>query len=192
LTASPAIGKEVAQLAIELFGGEDSVSENQEFNPIRIAPPKPFEMGDSARSELIESNPDYGIIVCRCEEISKGEILEALRRNVKCNSLDGVKRRVRAGMGRCHGSFCSSQVLDIIAAERRLPPHNIRKSGSGSEVLFGNSKALLQKKASSAQRISDRDSKADAETTALLHQKALEIQAAKEQNRKDSINDGDE
>jgi glycerol-3-phosphate dehydrogenase len=189
LTAAPAISMEVAQFAVDFFGGEGSVRENPDFNPVRSAPPKPLEMSDSERSDLIEANPDYGIIICRCEEISKGEILEALRRNVKCNTLDGVKRRVRAGMGRCHGSLCAPQVIDIIAAERRLPPHNIRKSGSGSEKVFGNSKTLLQKKASSAQRITERDFKADMETTALLHKKALELQAAKEQNRKESVDD---
>jgi len=192
LTAAPAISKEVARLTIELFGGEGSIIENPEFNPIRLPPPKPREMSDMARSDLIETNPDYGIIICVCEEISKGEILEALRRDLKCNSVDGVKRRIRAGMGRCHGSSCTPQVLDIIASERRLPLQNIRKSGSGSEILFGNSKTFLQKKVSSTQRIPDRDSEADKETTALMHQRALEIQAAREQSRKESIDDGDE
>jgi len=190
LTAAPAISTEITHMVIDFFGGEGSVNENPEFNPKRTAPPRPVELSDTARSELIETNPDYGIIVCKCEEISKGEVLDALRRNVKCSTVDGVKRRLRAGMGRCQGSHCTPLIVDIIAAEKRLPPQNIRKSGSGSEKLYGQSKVLQQKKDSSSQRVLNRDLKLDNETTVLLHKKALEIQAAKDQSRKDSAYDG--
>jgi len=151
LTAAPAISVDIAQLVLEFFGGENSVGANPGFNPVRIAPPRPAQMDNDARSTLIETNPDYGIIICRCEEISKGEILGALRRNVRCDTIDGVKRRVRPGMGRCHGSYCGPQVLEIIAAEKRLAPHNVKKSGTGSEVLFGSLKTLQQKRTTGAE-----------------------------------------
>jgi len=189
LTAAPAIGVEAAQMVIEFFDGVNSVSENPDFNPKRSPPPRPGNMSETAYAELIETNPDYGIIVCRCEQISKGEILNALRREVKCYTVDGVKRRVRAGMGRCNGSHCMPYIINLIASDKRLTPQNVRKSGSGSEKLYGSTKAHLQKKASSASRISSRDSKSSAETTALLAKKAQEIQAAKAQERKDSFND---
>jgi len=190
LTAAPAISTEVTQMVVDFFGGENSVSENPEYNSKRLAPVRPSQLSDSERSELIEANPDYGIIICRCKEISKGEILDALRQNIKCTSLDGVKRRVGACMGRCHGSHCTPLILDIIATEKRLPPQTIRKSSSGSEVLFGLSKTLQQKKSTTEQRISDPESKTDPMLVALLHQRAEEAaMALDEQNRKDSEDD---
>jgi len=186
LTAAPAISVDVAEIVLDFFGGESSVGTNPEFNPKRIAPQRLATMDDNARAELIESNPDYGIILCRCEEISKGEVVNALRRSLKCETIDGVKRRVRAGMGCCHGSFCTPQVLEVISSEKRLTPQNVRKSGSGSEKLYGSTKALLQKKASTFD-LTSREGKTDSETIAKLHK----LQAAKEK-RKDSIDDGSE
>ena len=149
LTAAPAVSVEVAQMVLDFFGGESTVSSNPEFNPKREAPTRPATMENDALAALIDSNPDYGIIVCRCEQISKGEIVAALRRSVRCDTIDGVKRRVRPGMGRCHGSFCTPLVLDLISSEKRLAPHNVRKSGSGSEKVYGNSKVLLQEEKTS-------------------------------------------
>jgi len=144
LTAAPAISVEVSNMVLDFFGGEGTVGANDEFNPKREAPTRPETMDNESLSSLIENNPDYGIIICRCEQISKGEIVAALRRNVRCDTIDGVKRRVRPGMGRCHGSYCTPLVLDIISSEKRLAPQNVRKSGSGSEKLYGNSKTLMQ------------------------------------------------
>ena len=73
------------------------------------------EMPSAERAALIEKNPDYGIIVCRCEEVSKGEILDALRSPICVPTVDAVKKRVRPGMGRCQGGFCSPLVIGIIA-----------------------------------------------------------------------------
>jgi glycerol-3-phosphate dehydrogenase len=179
LTSAPAISEEVCRLVIEMFGGEEKVDKNPEFNPKREAPPRLTEVDDSERASLIETDPDYGIIVCKCEGISKGEILNALRRNVRCNTHDGVKRRVRGAMGRCQGSRCSPQIIDIIAAEKRLLLHNVKKSGSGSEKLFGNPKTLLQKKMSSSSRIIERD-RTDSDTVQRLHMKAQELKAKQE------------
>jgi len=188
LTSAPAISEEVCRMVLDMFGGEDKVERNPNFDPIRSAPPRFAQMDDQERAKLIESDPDYGIIICRCEGISKGEVLNALRRNVKCFTHDGVKRRVRTTMGHCQGSFCSPQIVDIIAAEKRLLPQYVRKSGSGSEKLFGNPKALLQKKMSSSSRISDRD-RTDPETVARLHKKAQELHGKKEKESENYVDE---
>jgi glycerol-3-phosphate dehydrogenase len=179
LTSAPAISEEVCNMVIEMFGGEETVGKNPDFNPKREAPPRLSEMDDSERARLIETDPDYGIIVCRCEGISKGEILNALRRSVRCFTHDGVKRRVRATMGRCQGSRCSALIVDIIAVEKHLLPHNVRKNVSGSEELFGNPKTLLQKKMSSSTRLQERD-RTDSDTVQRLHMKAQELKTAKD------------
>jgi glycerol-3-phosphate dehydrogenase len=93
------------------------------------------------RQILIKENPDYGVILCRCEEVSKGEILDTLRRPVPCDTVDGVKRRVRPGMGRCQGGFCGPLVLQLIAEEKGIPLEQVTKNGPGGEVLCGESKA---------------------------------------------------
>lgn len=137
LTAAPAIGQDVANIAVKLLGGEAVVEKRATFNPKRDAPPCLSKLDLEARAQLIRENPDYGIIICRCEEVSKGEILDALRRNIPCYTLDGIKRRVRPGMGRCQGSFCGPLVLDIIAGEKGLSYSDVKKSGSKADVLLG-------------------------------------------------------
>ncbi|MCL2820374.1 MAG: NAD(P)/FAD-dependent oxidoreductase [Oscillospiraceae bacterium] len=190
LTAAPAIGVEVAKLVLDSFGGESTVGLNNEFDPVRIAPTRPSQMDVSARAALIESNPDYGIIICRCEEISKGEVIAALRRNVRCDSIDGVKRRVRPGMGCCHGSYCTPLVLDIISSDKRLAPHNVRKSGSGSEKLYGLSKTILQNKELSFFGEFGKN-RTDPETAKRLQARAIAMMTA-HSDRKDTDINADE
>lgn len=140
ITAAPAIGVDVAKMAAELaaeFAGAGKDARfKPDFDPVRKAPPRTARLGDAARAELIAQNPDYGVIICRCEEISKGEILDALRRCVPCDTVDGVKRRARPGMGRCQGGFCGPLVLDIIAKEKGVAYDRVSKSGDGSEILY--------------------------------------------------------
>jgi len=187
LTSAPAVSEEVCRMVVEMFGGEENVTNNPDFNPKRSAPPRPSQMDEPELASLIDTDLDYGIIVCKCEGISKGEIKNALRRNVRCFTHDGVKRRVRATMGLCHGSFCSPQIIDIISSEKGLLLQNVRKSGSGSEKLFGNPKTLLQKKMSSSSRVTSRD-RTDPETVSRLHKRAQELEAAKEK-KSDSLTD---
>ena len=140
LTAAPAIGVDAARMAVELLGGEQAVEKNTEFDPVRRIAPRTAKLDAEARVELIGQNPDYGVIICRCEEVSRGEIISALRRNIPCDTIDGVKRRVRPGMGRCQGGFCGPLVLDIIAREKGIALDRVKKSGDGSELLFGPTK----------------------------------------------------
>ena len=140
LTAAPAIGVDVARMVIEMLGADANASLDPGFNPVRKAPPRVAQMDYAARAQLINSNPDYGVIVCRCEEISKGEVLDALRRDVPCDTIDGVKRRARPGMGRCQGGFCGPQVLEIIAKEKGLALSAVGKESDRSELLLGRTK----------------------------------------------------
>jgi glycerol-3-phosphate dehydrogenase len=95
------------------------------------------------RDALIKEKPDYGVIVCRCEEISRGEVLAALRRSVPCDTVDGIKRRVRPGMGRCQGSFCGPNVAQIIAAEKNIPVTEVMKMADNSRILLGDNKERI-------------------------------------------------
>jgi glycerol-3-phosphate dehydrogenase len=144
LSAAPAIAADIARFAVEIlrdvFDRESTV--NESFNPQRKPIPHVAAMDKEARHELIRSSPDYGVILCRCEEVSKGEILDALRRPVPCDTLDGVKRRVRPGSGRCQGGFCGPLILSLIAAEKNISPEEITKNGRG-RILWGKIKQDL-------------------------------------------------
>ena len=136
LTAAPAIAVDISKMAAEYLGA--GVNEN--FKARRMGIVRAAELGDSERDALIKKNADYGVIVCRCEEISRGEVLAALRRSVPCDTVDGVKRRVRPGMGRCQGSFCGPNVAQIIAAEKKIPVTEVRKMSDNSRLLLGGNK----------------------------------------------------
>ena len=141
LTAAPALGEDGAALAEELLRAQGvPVQPNPAFEPCRTAIPRTAALPDEARSALIRSDPDFGVIVCRCEEVSRGEIRAALHRPVPCDTVDGVKRRVRPGMGRCQGGFCGPLVAGIIAEELGIPPEKVQKSGGGSELAVGRTK----------------------------------------------------
>ena len=95
--------------------------------------------------EIIEKNSDYGEIICRCENISKGEIIKAIHQPVPARSLDAIKRRTRAGMGRCQGGFCSPRVLRILSEELKIPFLKVTKKGLGSEILKTMIKDMVNK-----------------------------------------------
>ncbi|MCQ2787234.1 MAG: (2Fe-2S)-binding protein, partial [Bacilli bacterium] len=136
LSCSPAIGKEVAKLAAVLL---KDTRFNSNFNPKREAPidfaSLPLEMKDN----LIKRNPNYGEVICRCEKITKQEIIDAIRRPLPVNSTDAIKRRTRAGMGRCQGGFCGPHVLKILAEEKGVDYASIAKKGN-ARVLDRKSK----------------------------------------------------
>ncbi|MDR1374136.1 MAG: FAD-dependent oxidoreductase [Treponema sp.] len=142
LTAAPAIAVDAARFAVDLLGAQGrQIGLNGRFNPLRKPIPRPARMEDAERAALIKENPDYGIILCRCEEVSRGEILDSLRRPVPCDTPDGVKRRVRCGGGRCQGGFCGPLIVQIIAGEKDIPLNRVEKSGPGSRILAGETKS---------------------------------------------------
>ena len=97
-------------------------------------------MSEKELDELIKKNPSYGKIVCRCEHISEGEIIDALNSPLKPVSIDALKRRVRPTMGRCQGSFCIPKLIRIMANERRLKKEKIQQDQEGSELIVGDIK----------------------------------------------------
>jgi glycerol-3-phosphate dehydrogenase len=150
LTAAPAIAVDAARFAVELLEERGrKVLPRNHFNPIRRAVTAVSQLNDEERSALIARNPDYGIILCRCEEVSRGEIIDCLRRPVPCDTLDGIKRRLRPGMGRCQGAFCGPLLTQIIAEEKGLPLEAVTKDGGAGYVLCGPIKSPPGKRASS-------------------------------------------
>lgn len=130
LTAAPAIG---VQLAGEIAGYLGS-EKKADFNPIRRVV-RPREMDFEARQQLVKENPAYGTIVCRCEQVSEGEIIDAIRRPLGAKSMDGVKRRTRAGMGRCQAGFCSARVMELLRRELG-EDFTVTKNGGVSPMTF--------------------------------------------------------
>ena len=137
LSASPAIAEYIVELLKDMGL---SPEENKNFNPIRR--PMDFfkELSIEGKNALIKENPSYGKIVCRCEEITEGEIIDALTLNPPAKDLDGVKRRTRSGMGRCQGGFCSPSVTELIAKIKEIPYEEVTKTGEGSDINFERTK----------------------------------------------------
>ena len=132
LTCADGLGRYVAdKVAAEL-----GVEGNPAFDPHRPGIRRVRDLPLSQRAALVRENPDYGEILCHCEDVSKAEIREAIRRGAV--SVDGVKRRVGAGMGRCQGSRCERAVMELLAEELGVPVTAVRKDGPGSEILEGS------------------------------------------------------
>ena len=137
LTSAPAIAKYVTE---DIVGKMLSPAANENFDGTRT--PERFfkELSVEEKNALIKREPAYGRIVCRCEEITEGEIVRAIRENPPARSMDAVKRRTRSGMGRCQGGFCQPHVAEIIARELNIPFEEVTKSGKGSELVLGVTK----------------------------------------------------
>lgn len=136
LTAAPAIGRMVAQIIKEL----SNAKEKTDFIAARKGILDPKTLDQEVHAALIQQQPAYGTIVCRCELVSEGEIIDAIRRPLGAKSLDGVKRRTRAGMGRCQAGFCSPRTMELLARERNLPLSEITKLGGSSKLIMGRNK----------------------------------------------------
>ncbi|MEF9880179.1 MAG: (2Fe-2S)-binding protein, partial [Clostridia bacterium] len=94
-------------------------------------------MSTEERAEAVARDPEYGALVCRCEQVTEAEIRAAIRRPVGAKTIDAVKRRTRAGMGRCQGGFCSPRVLEILSEELGIDPTEVTKCGGESQLLVG-------------------------------------------------------
>ncbi len=134
LTCCVSIAKHIIDL---LEKGGLTLTERKNRNPLREDPHKFRKMTDGEKNEVIKKDPAYGKIVCRCETVSEGEILDAIRRNPKALDIDGVKRRTRSGMGRCQGGFCGPYIMALIAKENNIPMEEVTKSGGESRMLTG-------------------------------------------------------
>ena len=136
LSSSPAIGEMVAGLIREKLG----LSPRPDFVPTRKGIVNPQTLSFAERQALVKENPAYGRVICRCETVTEGEILDALRSPIPPRSVDGVKRRVGAGMGRCQGGFCGPRVVEILAREQQVSPGAIVQDKAGSWLLAGQTK----------------------------------------------------
>lgn len=130
LTAAPAIAEMVREI---LLRNGLALKKKKKFYETRKRTKHLFDMSTRKIKKMVKEDPGYGDIVCRCETVSKKEIVEAISRGAK--TLDGVKFRTRAQAGRCHGSFCTARILRILAKERNVPFSEITKRGKGSEVI---------------------------------------------------------
>lgn len=131
LSSAPAI----AEYVVELLGYDLKEKENlKELKDYTLLKNLPL----NKQKELIKGNPDYGEVVCKCEKITKGDILSALNRPLKVRSVDGIKRRTNAGMGSCQGGFCFTKVVNLILKSRKIKYEEVLKENRGSEVAVGN------------------------------------------------------
>jgi glycerol-3-phosphate dehydrogenase len=134
LTAAPAIAEELVAL-MERSGLE--MVENPAFIAANVRVPLFRECSAAQQARMIADDPRYGRIVCRCETVTEGDVVRAIHRPSGARTIDGVKFRTRAGMGRCQAGFCGPRVLEILARELGMGPLSITKCGTGSEILVG-------------------------------------------------------
>lgn len=137
LTSAPAIGEWMAEKIVEKLRKTQKVDEKKDFQETRKDIPNIASMDQAEAAALIAENPAYGTIICCCEKVTEGEIIDAIRRPLGARSLDGIKRRTRAGMGRCQAGFCSTKVMDILARELGIPLEEVTKAGGASRMLTG-------------------------------------------------------
>ncbi len=139
VSAAPATGREV----VELLGQEGlELKEKPDFNPYRKGITDFDALSEEEKQELIAADSRYGHVVCRCETVTEGEIVEAIGRGA--TTLDGIKFRTRAGMGRCQSGFCLPRVMSILSRELGIPEKELTKKGSESRQLLYESKELVE------------------------------------------------
>ena len=137
LSSAPAIA-EYARELLEKSGAKLSL--RPDFNPLR-KPMHYFREADiDTKNEIIAKKPEFAHVICRCETVTEGEIIEAIRTNPKPSDVDGVKRRTRASMGRCQGGFCTPYIVELLSRELSVPYEAVTKFGGGSYINVGKTK----------------------------------------------------
>lgn len=137
LSAAPAI----AEYVVELFKGVvGELNEKDNFVERRKPIIRFMELSDEEKISVIKKDARYGRIVCRCENITEGEIVDVINRPAGARTVDAIKRRARPGMGRCQGGFCGPRVMEILARELGKDIKEIVKDGSDSYILTGETK----------------------------------------------------
>lgn len=140
LSAAPAI----AETVVEMLADQGlPLRKKEDWNPIR-RPAHAFRSASlEEKNRIIRRDKTYGRVVCRCETVTEGEILEAIRQNPPARDLDSVKRRTRAQMGRCQGGFCMPHIAELLSRELDIPFEQVTKSGAGSEIIVGRTKEIM-------------------------------------------------
>lgn len=139
LTSSPAI----AEMIVGIIQDKYNFPKNENFVGKRKGITCMEELSIEEKNEMIKKDPKYGAIVCRCEMVTEGEIVEAINRPIGATSLDGLKRRVRQGAGRCQAGFCTPRAMEILSRELGIPMTEVTKKGTGSNMLVGKIKEDL-------------------------------------------------
>ncbi|MDF2820984.1 MAG: putative dehydrogenase [Clostridiales bacterium] len=140
LSCTPAIGKFVAELVTDI----DIIPlvKKIDFISTRKGIPHIIELPKEERDKLIKETPAYGNVVCRCETITEGEIIDAIQRPIGAKTLDGIKRRTRSGSGRCQAGFCTPKIMEILARELQINLEDISKSSGESNLIIGKNKEI--------------------------------------------------
>ncbi len=136
LASAPAISKEAVRLVNEKL----HLEVNNDFNPFRRKVIRLKKMSESERNELIKNDKTFGHIVCRCEGVSEGEVIDCIRRNAGARTIKGVKKRCRPGFGKCQGGFCEPLIVEILCRELNLDPLNVRYDSKDSYILQSETK----------------------------------------------------
>lgn len=139
LAASPAIAEEVIDL---LKDAGEKFKEKKDYDPIRPARPCFREMSHEDRKLLIAMDPRYGRVICRCENVTEGEVVAEIHAPIPATTYDAIKRRTWLGTGRCQGGFDTPRVVQILSEELGISPLEITKKGSGSNFLFRPTKQV--------------------------------------------------
>lgn len=142
LSAAPALGRYLA----EMIASDQGLVRKTETVPFPVRSVPFREMSPEEQAEAVRRNPLYGNIICRCETVTEAEIVAAVHRPVPARSIDAVKRRVRAGMGRCQGGFCSPRVAAIISREAGIPLQDVTKNGGRSWLLTGTLTEMAERR----------------------------------------------
>ena len=133
LTSAVPISKEIVRLIKEV----EELKENPDFNPIRKRMVTFRDKSHEEQAKLIEENPDYGEVICRCETITKAEVLAAIRGPLGAKTMTGVKYRCRAMMGRCQGGYCQTRIAEILMEEKGIAPEELTYERRGSYMFTG-------------------------------------------------------
>ncbi len=136
-TAAPAIALRVIEL---IKDAGEKLEEKPDWNPIRPPRPRFRNLSLEEQLKLVQTNPAYGRIICRCENVTEAEILQEIHAPLPASTYDAIKRRTWLGTGRCLGSFDMPRVVEILARELEISPFEVSKKGPGSEFLLRTTK----------------------------------------------------
>jgi len=127
----------IAKRVVEIINKKERLNSNPQFNPFRKGILRFDEQGEETKIALIRQDPNYGEIVCRCEKVTKKEILEAASNPLGAKSLISIKYRTRAMMGRCQGGYCQTRIMEILRESFKLGPKELTLKGNNSYLLTG-------------------------------------------------------
>lgn len=137
LSSIPAVAQHVVELVEEIAGG---LKDKENFNPRRRKVIRFSELSQEEQKNLIEQNPAYGRVICRCETVTEAEIVDCIHRNAGARSVKAVKKRTRPGAGRCQGGFCGPRVVEILARELGIDMKDVPYDNSKSYILTEETK----------------------------------------------------